>query len=98
MKSMLRVGMMLLVLAWSLPAVHGQEGISRKQQEKNLAKKAKEEKKETIRREKEGKKRHLELQDKATRKRMKKNTKRADRKGSDGHGSGRSGGLFRRKR
>ncbi len=67
-------------------------GISRKKQEKILEKKAKEEKKQKAEQEKDDRKRHLSLQDKATRKRMKRNTKRADRGGSDAHRDG----FFRR--
>ncbi|HRH70982.1 MAG: hypothetical protein JNL43_05860 [Flavobacteriales bacterium] len=67
-------------------------GISRKKQEKLLEKKAKEEKKQKAKQEKEDRKRHLSLQDKATRKRMKRNSKRADRRGSDPHRDG----FFRR--
>jgi len=67
-------------------------GISQKKQEKILAKKAKTDKKETAKREKADRKRHLSLQDKATRKRMKRNTKRADRGGSRTY----KDGFFRR--
>ncbi len=65
-----------------------QEGISRKQAERMQVKKAKEEKKAKARKVKEDRKRHLNNQDKATRKRMKRNTKRADRHGSDPHRDG----------
>lgn len=69
-----------------------QDGISQRKQEKILAKKAKTEAKEMRKRDREGRKRHLKLQDKATRKRIKQNTKRAGRHGSDRHRDG----FFRR--
>ena len=82
---------MLLLLA--APVVSfAQEGISRKQQEKNLAKKSKDDKKAKVRKEKEDRKRHLEIQDKAARKRIKRHTKRAERGGSGAH---RDRGVFR---
>lgn len=61
------------------------EGISRKKQEKLQVKKEKEDKKAQERAEKEGRKRHYNIQDKATRKRIKRNTKRADRNGTNAH-------------
>lgn len=73
-------------------SVVAQDGISRKKQEKNLAKKAKEDKKAKKRKVKDDRKRHLGNQDKATRKRIKRNTKRSDRHGSDPHRDG----FFRR--
>ncbi len=84
----------LLVSPLALPA---QGGISQKQQERKLAKKGKEEKKKTARAEKEGHKRHLAIQDKETRKRLKRQTRRADKRGSGSHRE-RGIGLFRRKR
>ncbi|MBL8000613.1 MAG: hypothetical protein JNL05_01515 [Flavobacteriales bacterium] len=62
-----------------------EEGISRKKQEKLQVKKEKEDKKAQERAEKEGRKRHYNIQDKATRKRIKRNTKRADRNGTNAH-------------
>lgn len=62
-----------------------QAGISQKQQEKILAKKMKDDKKAKARKEKDDRKRHLEIQDKAARKRIRRNTKRADRGGSGAH-------------
>ncbi len=77
---------LLCGLVLTVPSLaSGQDGISRKKQEKLLEKKAKADKKEKARQEKEDRKRHLSLQDKATRKRIKRNTKRADRHGSDPH-------------
>ena len=61
------------------------QGISRKQQEKLLAKKEKDKKKEQVRKEREDRKRHLALQDKATRKRIKQHTRRADKHGPGRH-------------
>jgi len=75
-----------------------QDGISRKQQEKKLARKEKDEKKDMARREKDGLKRHLSIQDKETRKRLKRQARRV-RKG--GNGTPREGfpaRLFKRKR
>lgn len=69
-----------------------QEGISRKKQEKTLAKDAKKEKKTKAKQEKRDRKRHLSVQDKAARKRIKRNSKRADRGGSGKHRDG----FFRR--
>jgi len=63
-------------------------GIPRKKQEKLLEKKAKDDKEQQAKKEKEDRKRHLSIQDKATRKRIKHNTKRADRGGSDRHRDG----------
>lgn len=86
---------MALVLLWSFGTpVQGvaQEGISRKKQEKLLEKKARQEKKEKAKQERFDRRRHLSLQDKATRKRLRRNTKRADRHGSDAHRDG----FFRR--
>lgn len=84
-----------LAISWSLLAPvssHAQDGISRKKQEKLLEKKAKQEKKEKAEQERDDRKRHLSLQDKATRKRMRRNSKRADRHGSGPHHDG----FFRR--
>lgn len=89
------LGPVLVLLALSAAPVHlvaQDAGISRKKQEKLLEKKAKDEKKQKAEKEKVDRKRHLSLQDKATRKRMKRNTKRADRSGSDPHRDG----FFRR--
>lgn len=89
------VGILLVGLCMiGAPALSNAQdgGISQKKQEKILAKKAKTEKKEKAKREKADRKRHLSLQDKATRKRMKRNTKRADRGGSNAHRDG----FFRR--
>ncbi|MCC6542717.1 MAG: hypothetical protein IT225_10895 [Flavobacteriales bacterium] len=86
----------ILALAVSLMVVPGaakaQEGISRKQQERIQAKKAKDEKKAKARQERDDRIRHLNIQDKATRKRIKRHTKRADRRGSGPHRDG----FFRR--
>lgn len=78
--------LLLLVALWGLPnAVCAQEGISQKQQEKNLAKKGKDDKKAKAKKEKDDRKRHLAIQDKSARKRIRHNTKRADRGGSGAH-------------
>lgn len=91
--------LVLFVLLSAMPSVsHAQGGISQKQQEKILAKKAKEDKKAKKKKEKADRKRHLSIQDKATRKRLKKHTKRADRRGSGAHRDGGLRGLFQRSR
>lgn len=74
------------------------EGISQRKQERNLAKKEREEKKAKVKEEKADRKHHLSLQDKATRKRIKQHTRRADRHGSGRHRDGFPSRLFRRKR
>ncbi len=80
----------------SLPvATFGQEGVSRKKQEKILAKK---EVKAKAKQEKKDRKRHLQIQDKETRKRIKRHTKRADRHGSGTHRDGFPRNLFQRRR
>lgn len=76
------LAMLLLGLPYTGAA---QDGISQKQQEKILAKKKKDDKKAKARKEKDDRKRHLEIQDKAARKRIRRNTKRADRGGSRAH-------------
>ncbi|MCB0795501.1 MAG: hypothetical protein KDB88_12255 [Flavobacteriales bacterium] len=78
---------LLIVLTLILvPGVQAQEkGVSRKQQEKHLARKEKQDAKARVKQEKADRKRHLAMQDKKTRKRMRKHTKRADRKGSGRH-------------
>ncbi|HQW07037.1 MAG TPA: hypothetical protein PLN12_14220, partial [Flavobacteriales bacterium] len=76
------LGLLLLAAPASTSA---QDGISRKKQEKLLEKKAKTDKKEKAAQEKADRKRHLSLQDKATRKRIKRNTKRAGRHGTNPH-------------
>lgn len=73
-----------LVLAPML--LHAQEeGLSRRKQEKLLAKKERAEKKAVKKEEKRLAKKHLANQDKATRKRMKRNKRRADNGGSHAH-------------
>lgn len=78
--------------------VQAQDGISQKEQERILAKKAKEDKKAKVRKAKDDKKRHLAIQDKATRKRLKQHDRRADRSGSGRHRDGFFTRLFSRKR
>jgi choline-glycine betaine transporter len=85
----------LLVMVCAPVETMGQEGITRKQQERNLEKKAKEEKKAAKVKAKEDRKRQLEIQDKATRKRLKRNFKHAERKGG---GGGPRRGPFTRRR
>lgn len=84
--------LLLITLLCAPTDTFAQEGISRKKQEKALAKDAKKEKKTKAKQEKHDRKRHLSLQDKAARKRIKRHTKRADRGGSGTHRDG----FFRR--
>lgn len=60
-------------------------GMSKKQQEKHLAKKERKDKKSLAKEEKRIYKLHREHQDKATRKRMKRNERRANKHGQNGH-------------
>jgi hypothetical protein len=90
--------MILIFLLGASPVMLAQDGITQKQQEKILHKKAREDKKAKARKVKEDRKRHLAIQDKATRKRIKHNTKRADRKGSGSHKERGLRKLFSRKR
>ncbi len=76
--------LLVLLMAFAAPVLHAQEGISKKQQEKIQAKK-KNDKKEVKKEEKRLYKLHLEHQDKATRKRMKRHKRRADNQGNNGH-------------
>lgn len=98
MKHMLRILSLIVPLLLIVPHSNAQEGISRKKQEKIQKDKAKEEKKELAQREKKGKKRHLSIQDKETRKRIKRNTKRADRRGTRTHRDSFFRRLFSKKR
>lgn len=98
MFSLLRKLALLMILAAAPAVSHAQDGISQKQQEKILSKKAKEDKKAKKKKEKADRKRHLSIQDKATRKRLKKHNKRADRRGSGAHRDGWLRGLFQRSR
>lgn len=90
----------LLALAFAVPTVtYAQdEGISQREQEKIQAKKAKEEKKAQAKKEKDDRKRHLSIQDKATRKRIEHNRRRAERHGTGRHRDGFFTRLFTRKR
>jgi hypothetical protein len=98
MRRLLRSLLLAGLLVGAPTVVNAQDGISKKEQERIQSKKAKEEKKADKVREKEGKKRHLDIQSKDTRKRIKKNTKRADRHGSGRHRDGFFSRLFARKR
>ncbi|MEO8591504.1 MAG: hypothetical protein ABI432_19140 [Flavobacteriales bacterium] len=62
-----------------------EEGISQRKQEKILAHKKKEEKKAAKKKEKTDRAQHLGIQDKATRRRIKQHSRRADRGGSGPH-------------
>ena len=78
----------LALIATPVQLVAQDAGIPQKKQEKLLEKKAKEEKKQKAKQEKQDRKRHYAMQDKATRKRMKRHNKRADRGGSGTHKDG----------
>lgn len=85
--------LLVLALATVPPLItRAQDGISQKEQEKILAKKAKEDKKARAQKEKDDRKRHLSLQDKETRKRIERNRRRAERGGPGRHRDG----FFRR--
>jgi hypothetical protein len=98
MYALLRTLILFMALGAAPAQVLAQDGISQKQQEKILSKKAKEDAKAKKKKEKTDRKRHLSIQDKATRKRLKKHTKRADRRGSGAHRDGWLRGLFQRSR
>ena len=67
-------------------AMHAQEGgIGQKEQERIQARKEKNEKKKLAKQRRNDHKRHMAIQDKATRKRLRQNTKRADKHGSGRH-------------
>ena len=86
MSSKWAVRMAFFVALVGTPVVStAQDGITQKQAEKAQARKAKEKKKEKAKAEKELKARHMDIQDKATRKRLKKHNKRADKGGSGQH-------------
>ena len=88
----------VLVLALSVaPAVHAQAGISKEKQEKNLRKKEQNDVKEVRKEEKRIAKKHLSNQDKATRKRMKRHNRRADKGGKGRHQDSFLHRLFGRK-
>ena len=90
--------LVLLLALLGAPAVtHAQDaeggggksaGVTKKQQDRAQAKKAKEEKKARAKKEKEDRKRHLGIQDKQTRKRIERNRKRAERGGPGPHRDG----------
>lgn len=88
MRILFRYVLVLFLFCGASVDARGQEGITKKQAEKNLARKAKEERKAKARKVKDDRKRHLDIQDKATRKRIKRNTKRADKHGSGRHRDG----------
>lgn len=99
MRQLLRWSFLLALIATAPSLTQAQdEGISRKKQEKTLAKKAKEEKKAKVKQERADREHHLGIQDKETRKRIKKHTRRADKRGSGQHRDGFFSRLFVRKR
>ena len=98
MNRLLRILLVVIPMLIAFPPAQAQEGISKRKQEKIQKDKEKKEKKEMVEREKKGKKRHLSIQDKETRKRIKKHTKRADRRGTRTHRDGFFSRLFSRKR
>lgn len=98
LRKLLSFGLLFASLLAAPQVVMAQEGISKKQQEKIQAKKAKEDKKAKARKEKDDRNRHLSIQDKETRKRIKRNTKRADRNGMHTHRDPWPGRWFTRRR
>ena len=76
---------LILVLALPIAATAQEDGRTQKEQERILAKEKKAKKKEQAAYEKEKRKQHLAHQDKATRKRMKRNKRSSDRNGPRGH-------------
>ncbi|MEO8067397.1 MAG: hypothetical protein ABI599_06860 [Flavobacteriales bacterium] len=87
MKKFLLRSLIAVALAVAVPAVvHAQEeGIGRKEAEHIQAKKKKDDKKAAKKADKENQKQHLGIQDKATRKRIKQHTKRANKNGTNTH-------------
>lgn len=78
--------LLLIILTSAAPTLlHAQEGIGKKEAERMQAKQEKEDKKAAKVKEKEDRKHHLGIQDKATRKRIKQNTKRAGKHGTNTH-------------
>lgn len=90
--------LLLLLLLTPLAGSAQDEGRSKKEQEKILAKQEHQKLKDQKAAEKELRKRHLELQDKDTRKRIKRHDKRADRKGTNTHRDPCIKRIFTRKR
>lgn len=79
MKYMLRIMLMVLGLGLAVPALYSQKGT--KNAKKELKKQQKANAKAVKRGEKYGRKRHLSIQDKATRKRLKQNLRRSNKQG-----------------
>lgn len=84
-RAITRILLVLALLGGGVLQAHAQEGISKKEAEKMQARKEKDEKKAAKKAEKEKQKRHLGIQDKATRKRIKQHTKRAGKHGTNMH-------------
>lgn len=89
---------LLLLDALPAPVVAQEKGVSRKEQIKAQARKEKEREQAAAKQQKEGLKRHQDIQDKATRKRMRRNARRTDRHGTSGHRDPFLQRIFRRKR
>ena len=91
MKSMraliLKVTMLLVIMVCASTTTYaqGDKGITEKQALKMQAKKDKEKAKAKKKSDRDARRRHLSIQSKDVRKRLRKNTKRADRKGSGRH-------------
>ncbi|QQR85194.1 MAG: hypothetical protein IPJ76_11265 [Flavobacteriales bacterium] len=84
-RAITRILVLIALLGGGALAGYAQEGISKKEAEKMQARKEKDEKKAAKKAEKEKQKRHLGIQDKATRKRIKQHTKRAGKHGTNMH-------------
>lgn len=89
---------LLLAFALQTTPISAQDGISRKKQERIQAKKEKQEVKDKARKEKQDRKRHLSIQDKETRKRIKRHTRRSHKHGTGTHRDGFPRNLFQKRR
>lgn len=94
----LRLLPLILLVSLAVPPAQAQAGISRKQQEKIQRQKARKDAKAVKLEEKHLLKEHLQHQDKATRKRMKKHRRGALRQGQEGQREPFPKRLFHRKK
>ncbi len=77
--------LLLCLMAGAPLAARAQDGIGQKEAERMQARKEKEERKQLARQKREDLRHHMKIQDKATRKRLRRHTRRADRRGSGLH-------------
>ncbi|MBP8823857.1 MAG: hypothetical protein KBH07_09445 [Flavobacteriales bacterium] len=85
LRLLLRTVFLLLLTTGASTVAQGQAGIGQRDQERIQEKKQKTDAKEVKKEEKRLRKKHLSNQDKATRKRMKRNKRRAGKQGNSGH-------------